>query len=530
MAASSIVPHKSLAVVLHGRMGGMASLMPGAPGRPLRSFDGAVPSPSSAALCAASLEQHVIGPNRAHFAVDVFGHSWSPEIGATLDGLFAPRRSLHEEGISKANFRCPDPNFSHGYCHRTVSHLLGIARAMRLKKLEEIARGREYDVVFLSRWDILWRTPLLELRALPRWHAHRERRRRTVWLPRICIPIDGGDRPGSAFRSAVCGGSASTWLATQAARECSRAARACQPDMSLEARELYVMDWWLVLGTSADADEFAEGVSGRFAEHGTRVLQRLAAQKRGAIAMGHAWFGAQLLWAMNATLAHVGNIGVDFHLGRAWNEFDCNGLQPACAGRVCGTSDMLPARPWHTSQSARWPIESSESFAPLVSIPDPNSQMASSCEDRYFLCRRGSRACVETDANAAPMDRTALKALFLGCAEGLCAPVTPSTARLRQNVQEAPSRAPSTASLSTPSANTSACARRLLRLWLNMSGSVRFPKAMQRHSAAPALDAFQSRMAALPLADEMMSDPLPLSATCERAWSRSGGVRYPRFE
>jgi hypothetical protein len=97
-------------------------------------------------------------------------------------------------------------------------------------------------------------------------------------------------------------------------------------------------------------------------------------------------------------------------------------------------------------------------------------------------------------------------------------------------VQEAPSRAHSTASLSTPSANTSACARRLLRLWLNMSGSVRFPKAMQRHSAAPALDAIQSRMAALPLADEMMSDPLPLSATCERAWSRSGGVRYPRFE
>ena len=107
---SAVAPHKSLAVVLHGRMGGMASLMLGAPGRPLRSFDGAVASPSSAALCAASLEQHVIGPNRAHFAVDVFGHSWSPEIGATLDGLFAPRRSLHEEGISKANFRCPDPN------------------------------------------------------------------------------------------------------------------------------------------------------------------------------------------------------------------------------------------------------------------------------------------------------------------------------------------------------------------------------------------------------------------------------------
>ena len=40
------------------------------------------------------------------------------------------------------------------------------------------------------------------------------------------------------------------WLATQASNECSGAARACQRDMTAEARQLYVMDWWLLLGTS----------------------------------------------------------------------------------------------------------------------------------------------------------------------------------------------------------------------------------------------------------------------------------------
>ena len=47
-----------------------------------------------------------------------------------------------------------------------------------------MALGGRYDLVFLSRWDVLWRTPLLDVRALPGWHAQRERRRRTVWLPR----------------------------------------------------------------------------------------------------------------------------------------------------------------------------------------------------------------------------------------------------------------------------------------------------------------------------------------------------------
>ena len=234
-----------LAVVLHGKVGGVASLAPGAPPRATRSFENAQPSVAAAALCAASLARHVLAPNRAHFDVDVVGHSWSPEVGAALDALFAPVRSVHERGVPIAGFKCPLAGFSPAYCHRTVSHLLGIARAMELKRVEEEARGATYDAVFLSRWDVLWRTPLLDIRALHGWHPQRERRARTVWLPRICTPLleAAGGNAGASFRAGVCGGMPSLWLASQAAVEChSQLARACQRDMAAEARELYVMD------------------------------------------------------------------------------------------------------------------------------------------------------------------------------------------------------------------------------------------------------------------------------------------------
>ena len=160
-------PNMALVVVLHGRMGGLGSLMVGAPPRAQRSVEGAQPSVSSAALCAASLERHVLAPNRHRFDIDVVGHSWSPEIGATLDGLYAPVRSMHERGLPQTNFRCPNASFAPHYCHRTVSHLLGITRAMRLKAEEEAARRRTYDLVFLSRWDILWQARMHEATLAP---------------------------------------------------------------------------------------------------------------------------------------------------------------------------------------------------------------------------------------------------------------------------------------------------------------------------------------------------------------------------
>jgi hypothetical protein len=216
--AAAAAPRPSLCVVLHGRMGGLASLVRGAAPRPMRAFEGAQPSVVSAALCAASLERHVVAPNRQRFDVDVVGHSWSPEIGDTLNALFAPRRAVHEAGLDRSNFRCPSTSFNPGYCHRTASHLLGIARAMRVKTAEERARGRPYDAVLLSRWDVLWHTALLEVHRLPGWHARGVKRRATVWLPRICVPVEPGGASGAQLRTGVCGGGASNWLATQSVR------------------------------------------------------------------------------------------------------------------------------------------------------------------------------------------------------------------------------------------------------------------------------------------------------------------------
>ena len=177
------------------------------------------------------------------------------------------------------------------------------------------------------------------------------------------------------------------------------------------------------------------------------------------------------------------------------------------------------------------------------------------------------------DAEAEHIDRSAAKALFLGCAEGLCdghAPV-PSTASKRKAGGRAAASAAGAAAgaagaaLSAPDGvvpvNSSACALRLLRLWLNVSaqggaahsrrstasppggGTARSERG-GRHSAATsaggsasmaALGVLRSRVATLrskgrARADEDADELLPLSATCLEAWARSGGgTTFPRF-
>ena len=374
----------------------------------------------------------------------------------------------------------------------------------------------------------------------------RERRRRVVWLPRICVPVEPGGNNGVPLRAGICGGASTMWLATQASNECSGAARACQRDMTAEARQLYVMDWWLLLGTSSDADTFAEGVSSRFVEHGSRVLARLAANPRGAVAMGHAWFGAQLIWEMNATLRHVGNIALDFHLGRAWSEFDCPAMQPSCAGPSCTGNDILTrswqpplvaaaVRAWGGSRHLRdrgvaapaFPLN--RSLPPPVTIPEPRGQMAGSCEERYFVCKKGSRMCVEAEAQADhPMDRHASRALFLGCAERICAPAQQQSSATSALLTRAPPR---------PPLNSSECAAALLRLFVHVSTNANVTSVdalsarsggsggsgvagSSRRRAVAAVQASMEVLQARAAAGEATVDEV-----CADAWLRSGGAR-----
>ena len=97
-------PGGGLAIVLHGKVGGMESLA--TPGGRTRAVDGARASAPMMALCYASLLQHIVQPNqRRGMHVDIFGHSWSPEVGAELDAMYRPLRSSHEPVVR--NLACP---------------------------------------------------------------------------------------------------------------------------------------------------------------------------------------------------------------------------------------------------------------------------------------------------------------------------------------------------------------------------------------------------------------------------------------
>ena len=75
-----------IAVVLHGKIGSFYA----------RALEGASADPRMVALSYRSLVRHVVQPNIGAYAVDVFGHSWSPEVGQLIDALYEPRRSKHQ--------------------------------------------------------------------------------------------------------------------------------------------------------------------------------------------------------------------------------------------------------------------------------------------------------------------------------------------------------------------------------------------------------------------------------------------------
>lgn len=261
-------------MVLHGKLGNFPSLLPHAQSRPTRALENAQPSAQLGVLCALSMLRNVVRPNARAFSVDVIGHSWSPAVGGVLDAIYQPVRSLHEPEPSGG---CPLALFERRYCERTRAHIRGISRALRLKRSHESSHGFTYDLVFLSRWDVLWQQPLA-VKSLPGFSRLANR----VWLPRMCAPLNSAEM-GRSLRESICGGQAGPWSAPQViyemrehcsppphnlaspppscaqpALECSAAARACAADMSEEARQYYLMDWWLLFGSSELSDRFAQ--------------------------------------------------------------------------------------------------------------------------------------------------------------------------------------------------------------------------------------------------------------------------------
>ena len=385
---------------------------------PSRSIEGARASPTMMALCASALQQHIVLPSRRRgggLRAEVVGHSWNPEIGALLDGLFSPVRSAHEPVLTPHMLleHCPATlGLDARECMRTYSQLLGVRRALLLRATEERARGIAYDAVLLSRWDVLWQRPLLPA-ELPGWAT---RAAGAVYLPHQCAarwPSRGVPSGPTPMKEAICGGTGSGWRASQAARECrAQDQRACQGDLTAAAREILVLDWW-VLGGAAELDAFGamvEGFSALTDEMRRDILVR------GGSCMGHTYYGLQLRW-MNATLRFVGTAPIDFNLGRMWQRSHCHAFDPACVGRErCGLDDAL-RRPWQ-----KWPIPAATVMFPTPATFRGPSPLQRACADGLFFCNAVSRMCREGDAAAEPLDRTAARSLFVACADSTLYP------------------------------------------------------------------------------------------------------------
>ena len=92
---SSAVQQQRSAVVLFGRVGTMSTAAKRSGRGDPRVIDHAAPS----------IMQHVIQPwQRVGMSVDLFIHSWNPELGARIDEHYAPSGAMQWSNHSDAQF------------------------------------------------------------------------------------------------------------------------------------------------------------------------------------------------------------------------------------------------------------------------------------------------------------------------------------------------------------------------------------------------------------------------------------------
>ena len=423
-----------------------------------RAVDGGSPTLDVMVISYAGNVRHIIEANRATHTVDVFGHSWSPELGPALDALYQPKGALHEREEFQRNRKlCAEigiklrqlttalgntPYTHYGMvgrgansCERTASHLLGMQRAIQLKAREERAKGFKYDVVMVARWDVLWSRPLLFSKIDTTGNAFA--------LPSYCTHeshIDHNSPVEKAFndmRKATCGGGHSAGQVPTAAQSCHPSHRPCSPDLSARARELYLLDWWFV-SSSRSADGFAlVGEPALYTNYTLLNQERLISPKHARpTIMGHAYWGMHMVWGLRAQLKFVAAIAVDFSLGRVWKRDvganTCRATKAVCAGAdgarrvrgttMCSTSDLLQ-RPWQAQDRhgvAVGEIKVPAREKPLV-FSYGAAQTSYGCGVGMFTCHGASRMCKEEQLTWEPMDTSPMREKWIECTKpGFC--------------------------------------------------------------------------------------------------------------
>ena len=109
---------------------------------------------------------HIIEPNRAKgVEVGVFMHSWTPEARLLLDELYLPSASVHEDALP--------------HLDKVRSQHLSLRRCIALIPYR-------FGHVLVSRFDVVFLTPVLVNELAAQSGLLRSGRRPTVWLPHTC--------------------------------------------------------------------------------------------------------------------------------------------------------------------------------------------------------------------------------------------------------------------------------------------------------------------------------------------------------
>ena len=125
----------------------------------------------------------------ANVDVDVFAHSWSPEVAAAFDAIWGPLlvKSLHEPTLiadstsDRLAIQCLE---SATNCERTASQLLGVRKAVALRSEHELFTGLRYDLTIVARNDLYLRVPYTIPAALLDAGASNSNE---LWLPTMCV-------------------------------------------------------------------------------------------------------------------------------------------------------------------------------------------------------------------------------------------------------------------------------------------------------------------------------------------------------
>lgn len=106
-------------------------------------------------------QEHIL----AHNDVDVFIHTWNPELQADLEETYQPKMGVYEKQImfdeARKGGHSGDPSYPDGIVskkHITMSKWYSIQQCLELKKKYEQDNDFTYDCVMISRFDLAWLT------------------------------------------------------------------------------------------------------------------------------------------------------------------------------------------------------------------------------------------------------------------------------------------------------------------------------------------------------------------------------------